>query len=1107
MSAEGSGAPTVDSLYAADVTLQMGPSETAYTTLLSGASPSAAVAARQLAATLLRKHSPGYARRTDESCAALLALCADAELKVRLTAISALPALLSPASSLDAAAVHGTMRRVVAAMEALLLSKNALEARTVQGSLGELAAQHALPLLLAALELGLSPQAGGEEEAAEGEPQGRRLWPPALGRYFRTNVEQLELMIAAAAREPAGGAAPSDAAALRGALGAEALRSIHPADVRVAERMVAALDVQEERGQPAAAVAQQDASQPAERALPKAAAKKEERPPSRVLYVGGLPAAMTTSESLAKELSRWGEIDVIKPFSKVGQGNRATSQQGRCFAFVSMKEQRDAEQAVAAFVAGQYRPFNDPHARLNFADRLPKGTLSNGILFQGTLSNRTLSKRTLSKRTLPKRTFPEGILSKETLSKGILSEGTLPKRTFPKGILSKETLSKGILSKGTLSKGILSKGTLSKRAGGCGDRKEAAAPHSPPRAREASPPRGRGEASPASSRGAAPRGAPQPRNPPSKGVFVSHLSNEVERQQLEARLTAEFNRYGPVHSVRIFEPRQRGQVRAAFVNFFEVTHAVEAVDALRHAYKLDYCKREGATASRAEGELKTPHEAMRRGEPPPRGMAEPPHDAMRRGGGELPPRGMGEPPHDAMRRGEPPPRGMGEPLPPRGMGEPPHDAMRRGEPPPPRGMGEPLPPRGMGEPPHDAMRRGEPPPPRGMGESLPPRGMGEPPHDAMRRGQWEPPPRGMVAPQHEAMRRGWEAPPGGMGGPPHDAMRRGGWEAPPGGKGGPPHDAIRRGWEPPPRGVGVPPHDAMRRGGWEAPQGAGWRGEGPPPPRGVWVESGRRRGWEGGGGAPRWVDAAGVPLDRMEPRRAPPPADGRWAAGKGAPSGEWRPPPPRAGGGFGAEREGGRGVRSQQSPRGMRREASQEERTSLCSGSPPSFHASRPPSSRHRSSPSYSPPPRDRSGPRRDHPSIERRPDSPARGAKRPLPDSERSFPPARAPRLGEGERRLPPPHMAPPDRRGAPPPHNRPVEREWRADFAPRGFRSPPRERNGWHPRDGARGGMDGPPPFAGRQQGGMDRPPYARAPPPGPRDQRSPRFDRDRDRSPGGF
>ena len=139
--------PTIEALYAAGDSVKSGDAA-AFDVILRGADGGSDVSVRQLAATLLKAHA---AVRLEAASAALIALCEDAELRVRLTAIGALPSLCTAAGG-DGAQLRRTTAAVLGA--ALRLSA----AQTKEGRLAltvttTLARERPAAALHAALEL------------------------------------------------------------------------------------------------------------------------------------------------------------------------------------------------------------------------------------------------------------------------------------------------------------------------------------------------------------------------------------------------------------------------------------------------------------------------------------------------------------------------------------------------------------------------------------------------------------------------------------------------------------------------------------------------------------------------------------------------------------------------------------------------------------------------------------------------------------------------------------------------------------------------------------------------------------------------------------------
>ncbi|KAL3896097.1 MAG: hypothetical protein SGPRY_013351, partial [Prymnesium sp.] len=163
MSAAASAVPSVTDLYAVDASLNSAPSPELYRSLLSAASPSAQVAARQLGATLLRRHARAHPSLAAETEEAVLALCGDSELNVRLTAIGALPALCASSALVGHAAIDRTLLSVLTQTEGMLAAKSSLQSRSVQACLTELIEQDAIAFLAASLRLPSTAQPSDDD--------------------------------------------------------------------------------------------------------------------------------------------------------------------------------------------------------------------------------------------------------------------------------------------------------------------------------------------------------------------------------------------------------------------------------------------------------------------------------------------------------------------------------------------------------------------------------------------------------------------------------------------------------------------------------------------------------------------------------------------------------------------------------------------------------------------------------------------------------------------------------------------------------------------------------------------------------------------------------
>ena len=318
---------TIEALYAAGDSVKSG-DEAAFSVLLRGADGGSDVSVRQLAATLLKAHC---AVRLEAASAALIALCEDAELRVRLTAIGALPSLCTAAAG-DGAQLRRTTAAVLGA--ALRLSA----AQTKEGRLAltvttTLARERPAAAVHAALEL---VDGGGAPAGLAGFLE-RATARGAFAQLGADERAQLDEALGAAVPRLAEGAERDALSAVQRALATPA-----PAA-------------------PAAAAASPKKPAPALRA------------PSSSVYVGGLHGSQleggprAAQEALSAELGKWGGVAkvTLKLFAKNTTG----------YGFVNFSSQKDAEAAVGAYVAGEYVPFDDPKIVLNFG-KAPGGSVA-----------------------------------------------------------------------------------------------------------------------------------------------------------------------------------------------------------------------------------------------------------------------------------------------------------------------------------------------------------------------------------------------------------------------------------------------------------------------------------------------------------------------------------------------------------------------------------------------------------------------------------------------------------------------------------------------------------------------------------------------------------
>ena len=173
--------PTIEALYAAGDSVKSG-DEAAFETLLRGADGGGDVSVRQLAATLLKAHA---AVRLEAASAALIALCEDAELRVRLTAIGALPSLCTAAGS-DGAQLRRTTAAVLGA--ALRLSA----AQTKEGRLAlTVTTTLARERPAAAVHAVVPPKAAASRSAPKEErTSSEAAWPRCAERSSTPSITQ-----------------------------------------------------------------------------------------------------------------------------------------------------------------------------------------------------------------------------------------------------------------------------------------------------------------------------------------------------------------------------------------------------------------------------------------------------------------------------------------------------------------------------------------------------------------------------------------------------------------------------------------------------------------------------------------------------------------------------------------------------------------------------------------------------------------------------------------------------------------------------------------------------------------------------------------------------
>ena len=318
--------PTIEALYAAGDSVKSG-DEAGFEVLLRGADGGGDVSVRQLAATLLKAHC---AVRLEAASAALIALCEDAELRVRLTAIGALTSLCTAAGD-DVAQLRRTTAAVLGA--ALRLSA----AQTKEGRLAltvttTLARERPAAAVHAALEL---VDGGGAPAGLAGFLE-RATARGAFAQLGADERAQLDEALGAAVPRLAEGAERDALSAVQRALATPT-------------------------SAPAAAATAASPKKPALRA------------PSSSVYVGGLHGSQleggprAAQEALSAELGKWGSVAkvALKLFAKNTTG----------YGFVNFSSQKDAEAAVSAFVSGEYLPFDDPKIVLNFG-KAPGGSVA-----------------------------------------------------------------------------------------------------------------------------------------------------------------------------------------------------------------------------------------------------------------------------------------------------------------------------------------------------------------------------------------------------------------------------------------------------------------------------------------------------------------------------------------------------------------------------------------------------------------------------------------------------------------------------------------------------------------------------------------------------------
>ena len=334
----------IDSLYAASTALGVSAEDAeAYRAILSAAGAESDAAVRQFAATLLKQHAASFPALLSESSDRLLALCADTELKVRVTAIGALPTLCGVALSLGRPALREMVLRVLTPLEELP-EKPSIEVRTIQSALGELVDKHPRTALLALLKppdslgslegdataaggdggtAGGGGEGGGEGGSAEGgvAPPTSSVWRQGFARYARLNVERIggRLTEAAAGEPEGGGEQASEVEELESALQVAEKGASREDDRRALQSLAQSLRAVEHQGAEAGAGGVGPEADAPEATPPSMKSERaarggetSEKPPSHVLYMGGLAQDLASHALIVAELARWGEVETVR---------------------------------------------------------------------------------------------------------------------------------------------------------------------------------------------------------------------------------------------------------------------------------------------------------------------------------------------------------------------------------------------------------------------------------------------------------------------------------------------------------------------------------------------------------------------------------------------------------------------------------------------------------------------------------------------------------------------------------------------------------------------------------------------------------------------------
>jgi len=336
-----------------------------YSELLRAVREAKGAAALQLGGTLIKAHAGAFPALIGESAASLSSLCAHDEVKVRLTALSALPIICVPTAPEESV---GSSVEPLGAVLGLLVGvllkpRSPHDSRTAHTALVQLLSAQAARVLIAASTLppAATPAAPPSEtqEAAPLAEDGRAEAaaapsPPTLPGVLLDCLASKQKYFP----EWLGQVTPKEAEPLKAVCAASLETTSAEARRSVLQALVAALDAAL-REPPDPSASTDGAADPAAALVRRSSEAGSTRPPSRVLFVGGLHPKVTNKPAISKEFSRFGVVEHV---------HLCSNHAAKPYAFASMAEQANAVAAYEAFMAGTYRPFNSPHTKLGFAN-------------------------------------------------------------------------------------------------------------------------------------------------------------------------------------------------------------------------------------------------------------------------------------------------------------------------------------------------------------------------------------------------------------------------------------------------------------------------------------------------------------------------------------------------------------------------------------------------------------------------------------------------------------------------------------------------------------------------------------------------------------------